>query len=365
MRLFAFYLGQPYNDDVPPSEIYDNILDEAVLAENLGYDGIWLAEHHFVSNFSIIPNPLTLCAAISQRTRRLRIGTAVLTLPLHQPVRVAEEICMVDQLSKGRAEVCLGRGTWIPEYEGLSVPFSETQLRMREALDIVLQTLKGHDVGYEGKVWSFPPSTVVPRPVQVPHPPLWVAATSGKTLGMALDRSLHVVLNAGVTGRERVIEFRQTFLDECEKRGIDPSMQRFGVQMWAHYAPDDEAIDKGVEAVDHVMQIGSRMWVDVAQQFINRGLFSLSGHTDVAKEAIEAANVMDWEGTMDQIVAGNLIGDIDHLSAQLDFIRELGATDLIVMFDSGGITPDERRRTMQTVASLAGLSAEPIPAASG
>ena len=246
MRLFAFYLGQPWSSEVPPSEVYDNIIDEAVLAENLGYDGIWLAEHHFVSNFSVIPNPLTLCAAISQRTSRIRIGTAVLTLPLHQPVRVAEEICMVDQLSKGRAEVCLGRGTWIPEYEGLSVPFEETQLRMREALDIVIQTLANHDIAYKGKVWSFPSSTIVPRPVQAPHPPLWVAATSEKTLGLALDRSLNVVLNAGVTGKERVIEFRKTFVDECEKRGLDLSTQRFGVQMWAHYAPNDKAINKGI-----------------------------------------------------------------------------------------------------------------------
>src|SRR2546425_2171893 len=109
MRIWTFLIGQRTSGETGFEEIYRNLLDDAVLAEGLGYHGVLLAEHHF-TNYCAIPNPLMLAAAVGQRTSRLRIGTAVIVLPLHNPVRGAEDIAEADLLTGGRLGGGFGRG---------------------------------------------------------------------------------------------------------------------------------------------------------------------------------------------------------------------------------------------------------------
>src|SRR5438067_6386711 len=109
MKIWVFLIGQRTSAETSFEDIYRNLLADAELAEGLGYHGVLLAEHHF-TNYCAIPNPLMLAAAVGQRTGRIRIGTAVVVLPLHHPVRLAEDIAQADQLTGGRLEIGLGRG---------------------------------------------------------------------------------------------------------------------------------------------------------------------------------------------------------------------------------------------------------------
>jgi alkanesulfonate monooxygenase SsuD/methylene tetrahydromethanopterin reductase-like flavin-dependent oxidoreductase (luciferase family) len=150
-------------------------------AEAWGLDIVWLAEMLFNPARSVLSAPLLVASSIVTRTRRLRVGTAVLLLPLNHPLRVAGEITTLDHLSEGRFDVGIGRSGFPRSYDVLGVSYAESQERFFEALEIMRQAWKGEPFGYEGKYWRFASATVAPRPYQTPHPPLRMAAITPET----------------------------------------------------------------------------------------------------------------------------------------------------------------------------------------
>lgn len=134
---FDIFYQLPQADSQIPARRYRDLIDEAVEAERLGFDTLWLAEVHFAPRFSLMPAPLMLLAAIAERTTRLRLGLAVNLLPLHHPVRLAEETAMLDVISGGRAEFGAGRGAFPLNYRGYNVPLAESRGRFEETLEFV------------------------------------------------------------------------------------------------------------------------------------------------------------------------------------------------------------------------------------
>ena len=130
-------------------------------------------------------DPLTFLAAVAVRTERLRVGTGIFQLPVHHPVRVAEQVATIDQLSAGRISLGVGLGWWPLEYEVHGSDFRQRGARLDEALRILKLVWSEEHTSFEGRFWSFPELTVHPRPVQQPHPPLWVAGVADA----AVDRA--------------------------------------------------------------------------------------------------------------------------------------------------------------------------------
>jgi alkanesulfonate monooxygenase SsuD/methylene tetrahydromethanopterin reductase-like flavin-dependent oxidoreductase (luciferase family) len=157
--------------------LYKARLDEWQRAERLGFDGIYLAEHHFGSG-CLTPSPNLLVAALSQRTTRMRIGVMVNVMPFHDPVRIAEEAAMLDLLSGGRFDFGVGRGVVQGEFVRQRMPYEEARPRMEEAIDLVLRCWAEDQFEFHGKFRSVGPATLWPRPLQKPHPPIWCAAFS-------------------------------------------------------------------------------------------------------------------------------------------------------------------------------------------
>jgi alkanesulfonate monooxygenase SsuD/methylene tetrahydromethanopterin reductase-like flavin-dependent oxidoreductase (luciferase family) len=149
--------------------------------EAWGLDIVWLAEMLVNPARSVLSAPLLVASAIVTRTRRLRVGTAVLLLPLNHPLRVAGEIATLDHLSAGRFDFGIGRSGFPRSYDALGVSYAESQERFFEALDIVRRSWSGEPFSYEGKYWRFGNTAVSPRPVQQPYPPLRMAATTAET----------------------------------------------------------------------------------------------------------------------------------------------------------------------------------------
>lgn len=157
----------------------DAIADEVALicaADELGFDTCWLREHHF-TDYGFLPNTMTMAAYVAARTERIRIGTAVITLPLHHPVRVAEEVALVDVLSGGRVDVGVGRGYQAIEFDAFGVPLSQARARTDEAIHLMRALWTGASVSHEGS-WSLDDVRIQPRPVQAPHPPLFYASVN-------------------------------------------------------------------------------------------------------------------------------------------------------------------------------------------
>src|SRR5262245_8836884 len=173
---------------------YHETIEQIVYAETLGFDTAWLAELHFNASFSIMPAPLLLAAAVAQRTTRIRLGTAVVLLPLHHPLRVAEEAAVVDLLSQGRLELGVGRGMIAIHFQGFQVPLDESRERFEEALTIVKRAWTQETCQFEGRYFHVPETAVVPKPLQKPYPPLRIAANSPETAIFAGEQGYPVFI---------------------------------------------------------------------------------------------------------------------------------------------------------------------------
>lgn len=193
MKFGVFFLLQS-PDLRPASEVFQDVLEQAEVAESLGFDHVWLAEHHF-SSYGYSPQPLLLAVAIAQRTRRIRIGTAVLVLPLHHPIRLAEEIAMTDVLTGGRLDVGIGRGYQPYEFERFGLTLADNRERYKETLDIVLQALSQQTFSYKGRYYDIPPTTIFPRPLQQPHPPIWTVAQSPDSIKFTVERGYSCLMS--------------------------------------------------------------------------------------------------------------------------------------------------------------------------
>ncbi|HMM74723.1 MAG TPA: LLM class flavin-dependent oxidoreductase [Gammaproteobacteria bacterium] len=156
----------------PITEIYAQTLRQIAWAETIGYDDVWLTEHHFCDD-GHAPSILPLAAAVAARTARIRIGTSVLLLPLHHPVRVAEDAATIDILSHGRFELGVGVGYRPQEFSGLGLSVRDRGGRMDEGLDIIRALWRGETVDYRGRHFTIEGAKLAPLPVQSP-PPLWI-----------------------------------------------------------------------------------------------------------------------------------------------------------------------------------------------
>lgn len=171
-----------------------NGLDQAVAAEAVGFEYFWITEQHFFIEIGHCANPEMFLAALSQRTRTLRLGFGVILLPCHNPFMVAERVAMLDVLSHGRAEFGVGRGTSPYMVEGLGFKVNDGREIGRETLDAVLRMFAHEKFpGFKGKHLDLQSRYVVPRPLQRPHPPLWVAASNLETYEHAGRQGMGVI----------------------------------------------------------------------------------------------------------------------------------------------------------------------------
>ncbi|HXF67489.1 MAG TPA: LLM class flavin-dependent oxidoreductase [Burkholderiales bacterium] len=194
MRFDLFYeVAVPPQLGLSESQAYAETIAQIELAERLGYGCAWLVEHHFLRGYSHSSKPELLLAAAAARTAAIRLGHAVIPLPLHHPVHVAERVAALDVLSAGRLEVGVGRGFSPREYEVFGAQLAASRELVEESLEILLRSFERGPVTYCGRHYRIEALDIVPRVVQRPHPPLWTAAVSPETYEWAAARGLGVL----------------------------------------------------------------------------------------------------------------------------------------------------------------------------
>ncbi|MFI5269070.1 MAG: LLM class flavin-dependent oxidoreductase, partial [Chloroflexota bacterium] len=177
MKFGHFFLPTYFHEsDGDLGSYFRFLVDLAVASEELGFDSVWANEHHFDAYGGLVPSPPLLLSAVAHRTSRVRLGTSVVVLPLHNPVEVAEQLAMLDLMSGGRLEVGIGRGYVKTDYEALGVPIAEGQERLLESLEVMLRAWRNEPLSYHGKHYRFEDVDVWPKPEQQP-PPIWVGCT--------------------------------------------------------------------------------------------------------------------------------------------------------------------------------------------
>jgi alkanesulfonate monooxygenase SsuD/methylene tetrahydromethanopterin reductase-like flavin-dependent oxidoreductase (luciferase family) len=179
---------------VPLSEHYENRLKLIEAYDRAGLHAYHVAEHH-ATPLGMAPSPNPLLSAVAQRTRQLRFGALVYQLPLYHPLRLAEEVCMLDQLSGGRLELGIGRGAPPHEIAYYGVDPAEAQARYFEISAVVLKALQGGTLDHEGKFFRFTDMPIEMMPVQRPHPPLWYGAWNANGVEWAAQNKVNIVIN--------------------------------------------------------------------------------------------------------------------------------------------------------------------------
>jgi probable F420-dependent oxidoreductase len=228
-----------------PDRLYGEILDQIAWGENNGFDDVWLSEHHFIED-GYLPSILPIAAAIAARTKRIRIASGVILMPFHNPVRLAEDIAVVDVISGGRLELGLGVGYKLEEFKSFGVPFNERGARTNEAIGIVRRLLDGETVTVKSKFFDFNNIKITPEPIQRPHPPIWIGGFTEAALRRA------VRYGDGFTVPDANRDVYDRYIAELKKENQPVDNVRFASGFsWLVVSNDPEKTFD--EAADHII----------------------------------------------------------------------------------------------------------------
>jgi alkanesulfonate monooxygenase SsuD/methylene tetrahydromethanopterin reductase-like flavin-dependent oxidoreductase (luciferase family) len=325
-------------------EAFDEAFDMADAAEKGGLDGVWLAERHFAAPKnpldgmgagipSVVSAPLIISTAIVAKTERLRVGVAVNVLPLNHPVRMAEEIATLDQISHGRIDFGVGRSGFMRAYEGYDIPYEESRERFQENLEIILAAWTNERFSYEGKHYKFNDVCVIPKPYQQPHPPLRMAATTKETFPQV--GKLGYPIFVGLRGLDRpdlallLDDYRQAWKDAGHAGNGDVFLR---IPIFVG-ASEEEAY---ADAEQSTMTSYRRMATIFAASAAAAGA---TADEDRAKRGEALAAVTYQDLIRDRLAYGSPDGVIAQLKT---ITQELGLSGIVAETNVGGLIPREK-----------------------
>jgi alkanesulfonate monooxygenase SsuD/methylene tetrahydromethanopterin reductase-like flavin-dependent oxidoreductase (luciferase family) len=263
MRFYINVLTTYYPDIDPPYDVYyQQLLEQVELAEELGWECFMFNEHHFLGYGGLVANPAVLLAAAAARTAKIRLGPCIAILPLRHPLQSAEDYAMVDAISGGRLEFGIGSGNTEMDYKVFGVTRENDRQRLDEAFDVIFKAWTKERVSHQGAFWRFDELTLYPRPVQKPHPPIWVAGTSEQTLGWAGRHGFHIMTVGHPHPPEKVRPGIDAWKKALLDQGIDPKDRHCQFHVRTHVNESaDRARDVSVAAIgryDAISRIGRR-----------------------------------------------------------------------------------------------------------
>jgi alkanesulfonate monooxygenase SsuD/methylene tetrahydromethanopterin reductase-like flavin-dependent oxidoreductase (luciferase family) len=309
--------------------LFEEGIEQIQLAEELGFDFILIAEHHF-SNYGMSPAPLMQALAVADRTKHIRIGTAVLVLPMWQPLRLAEEVAVLDNLTNGRFFCGIGRGYQPHEFARLGVTSEESRVRFAESLDVLLKAWTSDtSFTYDGHFVKVPHGVVVwPKPKQKPHPPLMLAGTSQDSLELAAERDF-TLLTSGFAGPAVIRRTTRELLRLRTAAGRPVDTWGLGAQTYCHVAESND-------------EARSLMRYPQWQLRANRSL----QRADVIDGR---ANAIPFEGERydEDFWDGLFYGDPDRLIAKYRDLAEAGCTFASCWMMSGGMPHEKLMRSVR------------------
>jgi alkanesulfonate monooxygenase SsuD/methylene tetrahydromethanopterin reductase-like flavin-dependent oxidoreductase (luciferase family) len=211
MRFSLFAHMERWDESVTHQECFENLTELTLLAEAGGFSTVWIGEHHSME-YTISPSPIPQLAYLAARTNTIRLGAGTIIAPFWNPIRAAGETALLDVISGGRAEIGLARGAYQFEFDRMAggLPAADGGKHLRELVPAV-QKLWAGDYAHDGEVWQFPTSTSVPKPIQHPYPPMWVAARSPESHDFAVANGCNVMVTPLMKGDEEVEDLVRKF----------------------------------------------------------------------------------------------------------------------------------------------------------
>lgn len=340
MKFGLLTLFDHYAEDCSEEQYYKNFFDEVSYAEELGFDSIWLGEHHFCRY--ICPAPQIVAGAIAQRTRKMRIGTAIVLLPHHDPIRLAEDYALVDLISGGRLDLGVGRGFIKATYDGFNQSMDESRERFNECLDIIEGAWRQPNFSYTGKFYRANNVTILPRPVQRPAPPIFMAAAASAESFVAAGKRGHSILLAPFfQSRERLKQNVELYKETLRESG---------------FAPDTLQIIAGYHSfIDETPALARSKWEDHYMRYLHfvNGLINPGEYTSIDYRSWRRSAEALSKVTFDQMYPDQVMcGDAGQCAERVALLEEqFGVTHFWVYMDLGGLPQRELRRSMELFAT--------------
>ena len=341
MKFGMFYLFSDFGD-IPQQQVFSEVLEEIEYGEELGFDSVWLPEHHFAV-YGMLGNPMTLAAAISQRTRTMKIGTAIMVLPFQHPLRLAEDAALVDNLSEGRLLLGLGRGYQPPEFLGFGVPQHASRAMFLESFEIIRKALSGEKFTYKGNFWEIEePTEIFPKPVQTPHPPFYLAAISPASYEIAARLNISLLRSPQFTDLKTVAEAYEGYVSKMREFGHDPDLldQPFSVRTYV--APTDEEARAETKHVVWFYHLLATLLPGAPGRPMPP-----AGYENYPRDPSVLAGVTEdevWE-------RGTCFGSPERvIELMKGYMRQAGATSFMVQMRIGGLEHHKVMRSMELFA---------------
>ena len=335
-----FQLPQADGQDVPSR--YRDTIAQIVEADRLGFDLAWLAEMHFVREFSVLPSPMVVMAAAAAQTTRIRLGTGVALIPLVQPIRAAEDAATLDIISGGRLEYGIGRGSIAEHFNGFGVPIDERAARFDEAIEVILQAWSDEPVNFHGRFFDYDNVNVVPKPVQRPRPPIRLAANSDESFERAIAEGWPVFASPITAFHEDLHRrYAQYWEQRTEREGVRPPATDVGLALPVHVAETSEqARDEARASVASYMNV-------IASTGL-RTLASRGGDPNNLPPLMQRNRPSNLEQLLDEVC---VIGSVKEVTEKLAALRErYGVGHFLTWCNTGGMIPhDQVERSMTLI----------------
>jgi alkanesulfonate monooxygenase SsuD/methylene tetrahydromethanopterin reductase-like flavin-dependent oxidoreductase (luciferase family) len=314
-------------------QAFANVMDQVVLADELGFDTAWFVEHHFTRGFSHSSAPDLVLAGLSQRTKRIHLGLGVVLLPFQSPIRTAERVATLDVISGGRVEFGTGRGASPLEYQAFQRPFEQSRRLWEESLEAVLAiwNADGEPITRSGEYFEIPDVAVYPRPVQEPHPPVWVASTSLDGYLAAARQGYNLLGMTMLKGLDDVAEDIAAYKQCLAENGFDPATRRIALMIPWYVAPTkQEAIDTAADPVLWYLRRQVNLVAPPSYTDARHATHRVLGQQAVGMPPEEAMRVLRDHHMI-------VIDDVEGSRKAVDAIAAAGATDLILQAQVGGL----------------------------
>jgi len=246
IQLSADYPDKSYGGD----RVYADMLDQAVLADRLGFDAVSITEHHLM-NCLMMPAPLQFAVKIAAMTNRIRIMTSIVVLPLHDMRVYAGEVVVADILTEGRLMLGVGRGAFRYEMERLGVPMEETQNKFNESLDVLQALLNEEEVSWNGSYYKFDALTIMPRPVRLGGPPIMMAVMNPEGIYQCTKRGFHIQTTP-LSGNHELLKDQVSAFNRAKaEMGAKPGEVTLTLSRVAHMAGSTAEKMRKIEAAHH------------------------------------------------------------------------------------------------------------------
>jgi alkanesulfonate monooxygenase SsuD/methylene tetrahydromethanopterin reductase-like flavin-dependent oxidoreductase (luciferase family) len=337
--------GTYHTYQVPPwtttEAVFSDELERVKLAEDLGFDSVWVPEQHFF-DYCASPDALDMVAYLLGQTSRVRVGAAVVNLSLTHPLRFAERATLLDRLGQGRVDLCVGRGYQWPQNVAFGVDEGTTKPRFTEALDIVLASWDGSSHDYEGRFFSFPPVRVWPGAVRPPSDVLLMSVGGTTPLEETIARGLPLALSSPFAPLVSTATTFARYVDllEASHHDTDAFLDRAIVLLYALLAPSK----------DEARTIARQPF---AWHTARLGALSTPPGADhdwaVLTAPVESAEIPD--GDYDRLCEHNLLfEDPQGFSEKIDLLQQAGVRNIVTWMGVGGVSQEHVLRSMRLFA---------------